>query len=64
MTPTHCPDCHQPLSEPQRSIGYLGPHPVWCATCDGLHRATIQAENESTLDAGELVAHFSGRDWP
>lgn len=41
MTPTHCPDCGQSLSEPQRSIGYLGPHPIWCATCDGCHEVDL-----------------------
>ena len=37
MIDTHCPDCGQDLAEPQRSIGYLGAIPIWCATCDGCH---------------------------
>jgi hypothetical protein len=63
MTPTHCPDCFQRLSEPQRPLGTYNGHPIWCATCEGSRakdlRATIQAENESTRDAGELLAHFA-----
>jgi hypothetical protein len=60
---THCPDCHQALAEPQRPVGTMGRYLVWCATCEDSRpptdRACIQAENESTLDTGELLAHFA-----
>ena len=39
--PTHCPDCHQPLAEPQRPVGRLGRFSVWCATCEDPHRPRI-----------------------
>lgn len=32
--PTPCPDCGQPLSEPQKPCAQLGGQPVWCATCE------------------------------
>ncbi len=38
-----CPDCHQSLAVPQRPCGYLGRHPVWCATCEGCHSANCVA---------------------
>lgn len=60
---TCCPDCGQDLAKPAHPMFYLGKHAVWCAYCEGCHdadlRATIQAENESTRDAGELLAHFT-----
>jgi hypothetical protein len=63
MTHTHCPDCFQRLSEPMRPLGTFNGFPIWCATCEASRpkadRATIQAENESTRDAGELLAHFA-----
>ncbi|MFM2054304.1 MAG: hypothetical protein RL456_2341 [Pseudomonadota bacterium] len=62
---THCPDCHQLLSLPAQPLAVVGRYKLWCATCDGQHqtgadpaRATVQAENESTLSCVELDAHF------
>jgi hypothetical protein len=56
-----CPDCHQPLDQPQQPCGYLGRHEVWCATCeaDGRARMSVVAENESWLGLDILMQHFA-----